>query len=157
MCHFLDVGCVLRVHCWIADSPWMILADSVLSTPGECVHSRPFCSSISRLTAEIGIPIVLRTSPHTRDPNLDDVSVKFFISDFLAFDLMPERQRMDWFYSGMTAPIYPVALSSRAHSMLWFSSLGSLRAGFVTLATSSAPCSSPGRCRGVLFRKTSIA
>ena len=37
-------------------------------------------SSVSRLTLETGIPIVLRTNPHARDLNLGDVNPQFFTS-----------------------------------------------------------------------------
>jgi len=44
--------------------------------PGECVHSKPFWPLPAWLIAETGIPVILRTSPPTRDPNLDDVSAR---------------------------------------------------------------------------------
>jgi len=34
----------------------------------------PLCPLVSRLIVETGLPILLPTSPHTRDPDLDDVS-----------------------------------------------------------------------------------
>jgi len=41
---------------------------------------RSFSSLTLRLTLETGIPILLRTNPHTRDPNLNNVGPQFFTS-----------------------------------------------------------------------------
>lgn len=58
----------------------MILTDSAFPMPGGCVCSRPTCTWMSWLTTEIGVPILLRTGPHARDFNVDDVSAKPSIS-----------------------------------------------------------------------------
>jgi len=64
-------------------------------------HSGPPCLLTSWLTAEIGISIVLRTGSHTRDSNVNNVSAEFFTLGLRPkFDLMSERQRMDWIHSG---------------------------------------------------------
>jgi len=56
--------------------------DSVSSTPGVYVYSGPLPNFFSWLIAEIGVSILLRTSPSPRDPNLNDVSGKFLTLGF---------------------------------------------------------------------------
>jgi len=39
--------------------------------------TNPLCPLVPQLIVETGLPILLPTSPHTRDPDLDDVSARF--------------------------------------------------------------------------------